>query len=84
MGIEGAVRLGLRKQLEAIEDPAQREQLFQAAVRETYDRGTAISMASDVAIDGVSDPADTRAWIVRGVKSVPPRHGERRRFLDTW
>ena len=85
MGVEGAVRLGLRKQLEAIEDAAAREQMFQAAVRHQYDRGKAISMASYVEIDAVIDPAETRAWILRGLKSAPPpARGERRRFIDTW
>jgi acetyl-CoA carboxylase carboxyltransferase component len=85
MGIEGAVRLGMKKQLDAIEDPAQREQMFQAAVQGAYDRGKAISIASYLEIDGVIDPAETRAWILRGWKSVPPpSRSERRRFIDTW
>ncbi|HEX6838431.1 MAG TPA: carboxyl transferase domain-containing protein, partial [Polyangia bacterium] len=84
MGIEGAVRLGLKKQLEAIEDPAERERMFQTAVQWAYDRGKALSMASYLEIDGVIDPAETRAWIVRGCKSVPPARADRRRFVDTW
>lgn len=88
MGVEGAVKLGLRKQLDAIEDPAAREQMFQAAVQHVYDRGKAVSMASYLEIDGVIDPAETRAWIVRGLKSVPAAAtgsaGARRRFIDTW
>jgi acetyl-CoA carboxylase carboxyltransferase component len=85
MGIEGAVRLGLRKELAAIEDPAGREQLFEAAVAQTYERGKAVSMASYLEIDGVIDPAQTRGWILRGLKSVPkPVPAGRRRFIDTW
>lgn len=86
MGIEGAVRLGMRKQLEAVQDPKEREQMFEAAVAHAYERGRAINMASVLEIDGVIDPADTRSWLLRGLKSVPKtRAGDRkRRFIDTW
>jgi acetyl-CoA carboxylase carboxyltransferase component len=85
MGLEGAVRLGMRKQLEAIADPAEREQAFQAMVAASYERGKAINMASLVEIDAVIDPAETRAWIVRGLRSAPPRPGAaRRRVVDAW
>ena len=84
MGIEGAVRLGLRKELAAIEDPAEREQFFDAAVAHQYSKGKAISMASYLEIDGVIDPAETRSWIVRGLKSVPKVPRTARRFIDTW
>ena len=57
--------------------------MIQAAVAYAYERGKAISMASYLELDGVIDPADTRAWLVRGMKSVlPPEQG--RRFIDTW
>jgi acetyl-CoA carboxylase carboxyltransferase component len=84
MGIEGAIRLAMRKQLDAITDPTQREQAFQTMVDAAYERGKAISMASYLELDGVIDPADTRAWILRGLKSVPPPRTDRRRFIDTW
>jgi acetyl-CoA carboxylase carboxyltransferase component len=83
MGIEGAVRLGMKKHLDAIEDPERRAQAFQAAVDDAYERGKAISMASYVEIDGVIDPADTRAWILRGLKSVSTL-APRKAFVDTW
>jgi acetyl-CoA carboxylase carboxyltransferase component len=84
MGIEGAVRLGLRKQLEALPDDAAREQLVQQAVAHQSERGKAISMASYLEIDAVIDPADTRAWIARGLQSMPPAPTRERRFIDTW
>src|SRR5262249_1214251 len=85
LGIEGAVRRGMRRQLEAIADPAAREQAVQAAVAEAHARGKAISMASYLEIDAVIDPAETRAWIVRGLRSVAAPTGPReRRFIDTW
>jgi acetyl-CoA carboxylase carboxyltransferase component len=85
MNLEGAVRLSMRRELEAIEDPALREQRFQAMVAVAYERGKAINMASLLEIDAVIDPAETRAWILRGLRSVPPPSGTgRRRFVDTW
>jgi acetyl-CoA carboxylase carboxyltransferase component len=83
MGIEGAVKLALKKQFEALETAEEREQMFQMAVAYAYDRGKALSMASFLEIDGVIDPAETRNWIVRGLKSVPPL-GPRKPFIDTW
>ncbi len=84
MGIEGAVRLSLRKQLEALPDDAARDQLVQQAVAAQSERGKAISMASYVELDGVIDPADTRTWIMRGLKSMPIPDKRERRFIDTW
>jgi acetyl-CoA carboxylase carboxyltransferase component len=63
MGLEGAVRLGMRRELAAIEDPQERSQAFDAAVAAAYERGQGISMASYFEIDDVIDPADTRRWI---------------------
>ncbi|MFT3769159.1 MAG: carboxyl transferase domain-containing protein [Minicystis sp.] len=83
MGLEGAVKLALKKQLAAIESPEAREEMIQMAVAYAFERGKAISMASYLEIDGVIDPADTRTWILRGLKSVPPL-GPRRPFIDTW
>jgi len=86
MNLEGAVRLAMRRELEAIEDPALREQAFQATVAEAYQRGKAINMASLLEMDAVIDPAETRAWISRGWKSVPrePREPRARRVVDCW
>ncbi len=68
MGLEGAVRLGMRRELEAIEDPAERERAFDAAVAAAYERGKGISMASYFEIDDVIDPADTRRWVGNPVR----------------
>ncbi len=83
MGIEGALKLALKKQLAAIESAEDREQMFQMAVNYAYDRGKAISMASYLEIDAVIDPSETRPWILRALKSVPPL-GPRKAFIDTW
>ena len=86
MGLEGAVRLGYRKELEAETDPEAQKALFDQLVARSYERGKAISVAQALEIDAVIDPMESREWIVRGLKSVAPRErtGERRRFIDTW
>jgi acetyl-CoA carboxylase carboxyltransferase component len=85
MNLEGAVRLAMKKELAAIEDPAAREQTFQSMVAFAYDRGKAINMASLLELDAVIDPAETRNWIVRGLKSSPERRtSEPRRVVDAW
>jgi acetyl-CoA carboxylase carboxyltransferase component len=63
MGLEGAVKLGFRKELEAIEDLQARDAMFRQMVALAYERGKAINMAEHFEIDAVIDPADTRAWI---------------------
>ncbi len=87
MGLEGAVRLAMKRQLDAIADEAERDALFQSLVAQAYERGKAINMAAQLEIDAVIDPADTRAWILRGLTSMKPATtaGEpRRRFIDPW
>ena len=87
MGLEGAVRLGYRKELEAVEDPAQRKALFDKMVAESYRQGKAINMASFLEIDAVIDPESSRHWILRGLRAVPPalpREGKKRPCIDTW
>jgi len=87
MGLEGAVRLGYRKELEAIEDPVQRTETFNRMVAESYQKGKAINMASFLEIDDVIDPFETRHWVMRGLRSTPPaapRNGKKRPCIDTW
>jgi acetyl-CoA carboxylase carboxyltransferase component len=87
MGLEGAVRLGYRKELEAEPDAAARQALFEKLVGRMYEVGKALSVASVVEIDAVIDPAETRAWLVRALKAcpVPPRpKGKKRPFVDVW
>jgi acetyl-CoA carboxylase carboxyltransferase component len=87
MGLEGAVRLGYRKELEAVADPQQRKVLFEKMVATAYEQGKAINMASFLEIDDVIDPVESRVWIMRGLRSVPPttpRSGKKRPFVDTW
>jgi acetyl-CoA carboxylase carboxyltransferase component len=87
MGLEGAVRLGYRRELEAISDPQERQTRFEAMVDAAYRQGKAINMASYMEIDDVIDPMETRHWIIQGLRSVPaliPQEGRRRPFVDTW
>ncbi|WP_206430518.1 carboxyl transferase domain-containing protein [Sphingomonas sp. ABOLG] len=82
MGLEGAVRLGYRKELEAIEDAEAREARYQELVAHSYERGKAVSVAQFLEIDAVIDPADTRTWLLRGLASTPARRSGR--YIDTW
>ena len=87
MGLEGAVRLGFKKELDAAKDPKEQKALFDSLVKMAYDHGKAINMASFLEIDDVIDPKDTRRWIMRGARSLPPvapRTGKKRPNIDTW
>jgi acetyl-CoA carboxylase carboxyltransferase component len=86
MGLEGAVRLGYRKELEAETDPVARQALFDKLLGRMYQVGKATSVAEVLEINAVIDPADTRAWVLRGLSScpVPPVTGRRRRMVDVW
>ncbi|PKQ01435.1 MAG: hypothetical protein CVT73_23440, partial [Alphaproteobacteria bacterium HGW-Alphaproteobacteria-12] len=85
MGLEGAVRLGYRREMEAIEDPEERDAFYRKMVDRYYENGKATNMASFLEIDAVIDPAETRHWIVRGLKSLPSMEAKpSRAFIDTW
>ena len=83
MGLEGAVRLGYRKELAAAAEGPERDALYDKLVAAQYERGKAIHMASMLEIDAVIDPAETRHWLVRGLASSKLR-GERTSPIDTW
>lgn len=87
MGLEGAVRLGFAKELAAQPDETARQALFDKLVAKAYDNGKALNMASYLEIDAVIDPADSRAWLLRGLNAAPRsprRDGKKRPFIDTW
>jgi len=84
MGLEGAVRLGYRRELEAETDPAKQQALFEKLLGNLYAVGKAINVAAMLEIDAVIDPADTRRWILQGLKTCRTRHRPRRRFIDAW
>jgi len=88
MGLEGAVRLGMRRELEAIEDTQERERAFAATVEAAYERGKGLNMASYGEIDDVIDPAESRRWIATlfgdGAAHWSRRAGKKRAFVDAW
>lgn len=86
MGLEGAVRAGFKKELEAVKDPQEREGLYEKLVALAYERGKAMNMASYLEIDAVIDPAETRKWITAGLKAVPVERSDKtgHDFVDTW
>ncbi len=87
MGLEGAVKLGYRNELAAIEDPVERQETFDRMVAASYERGKALSQALGPALDDVIDPADTRRWILAGLSSLPPtppRTDKKLRWIDAW
>jgi acetyl-CoA carboxylase carboxyltransferase component len=86
MGLEGAVKAGYKKELEAISNPEEREALYNKLVAHSYERGKAINTAAHLEIDAVIDPADTRKWIMEGLKSVPAEQTREagHTFVDPW
>ncbi len=85
MGLEGAVRLGYRKELEAVAEGAERDALFQQLLARQYANGEAMHMAATLEIDAVIDPGETRGWVVRGLRSAPVvERAEPARMIDAW
>ncbi|MDP9913700.1 acetyl/propionyl-CoA carboxylase alpha subunit [Variovorax boronicumulans] len=84
MGLEGAVRLGFRKELAAVPEGAERDALFKQLVAQQYANGEAIHMAQTLEIDAVIDPADTRTWLVRGLASATRPAEAVSAYVDTW
>ncbi len=88
MGLEGAVRLGMRRELDAIEDEEERERVFQATVAAAYERGRGLNMAAYGEIDDVIDPADSRRWIATLFEQSSgrwwERAGKKRPNVDAW
>ncbi|BEP51032.1 MULTISPECIES: carboxyl transferase domain-containing protein [Variovorax] len=84
MGLEGAVRLGYRKELAAAAEGAERDALFKTLVAQQYANGEAIHMAQTLEIDAVIDPAETRTWLVRGLASAGRSAQTASPYVDTW
>ncbi len=88
MGLEGAVRLGMRRELDAIEDEQERDRVFQATVAAAYERGRGLNMAAYGEIDDVIDPADSRRWIATLFDETSgrwwERPGKKRPYVDSW
>ncbi len=95
MGLEGAVRLGFRKDLDAEVDPEARQALYERLVASAYRNGKALNAATHFEIDDVIDPAQTRGRILAALRSaggIPGgdlpvwrrREGKKRPCVDSW
>ena len=91
MGLEGAVRLGFRRELDRIDDREERVAAFDAMVARAYEHGKAVHVAEHFEIDDVIDPAVTRRRFVHALDAAgaggaggAARSGGRRPFVDTW
>ncbi|HEY7294708.1 MAG TPA: carboxyl transferase domain-containing protein [Dehalococcoidia bacterium] len=87
MGIEGAVKLGFRAELEAIADPAERKQRYDEMVARAYNGAKALNNASHFGIDDAIDPADSRFWLaglLRSFRPAPRPAGKKRPAIDAW
>jgi acetyl/propionyl-CoA carboxylase alpha subunit/acetyl-CoA carboxylase carboxyltransferase component len=87
MNIEGAVKLGFRKELASIADPEARRAEFERRTRAAYDEAKAVNAVMGGGIDDVIDPAETRTWLVNGLRRlppVPPRIKKKYPYIDPW
>jgi acetyl-CoA carboxylase carboxyltransferase component len=88
MGLEGAVRLGMRRELDTVADADERERLFETFVGIAYERGRGLNMAAYGEIDDVIDPADSQRWIgmLFDEHATPwwKRDAKARPFVDAW
>lgn len=87
MNIEGAVKLGYRKELAAIKDPEERRSEFERRIALAYDNARAVNAAAGGGVDDVIDPAETRDWIARSLRRLPPpppRVGKKYPYIDPW
>ena len=87
MGLEGAVKLGYKKELEAAEGLKEKQALYRRLVASAYEKGKAINAAPFLEIDEVIDPADTRKWIMKGLAICQQRRGDRgsrKRYVDAF
>jgi acetyl-CoA carboxylase carboxyltransferase component len=83
MGLEGAVELGYRKELDAAPAGAERDAVRERLVEAQYAKGKALNMAATLEIDAVIDPAETRRWLADVLASAKPAQPSGR-FIDPW
>ena len=87
MGLEGAVKAGFRRELDAVKDPQEKQALYNRLLADLYERGKAVNVASRLEIDAVIDPADTRSWLLRGLAYAASRTDQsekRHPMVDPW
>ena len=83
MGLEGAIKLGYKKELEAIDDLKMREQRYHELVAIAYEKGKAINAAETLEFDEVIDPVDTRKRILSALSCFSPKITATR-YIDSW
>lgn len=69
MGLEGAIKLGFKKELDSIEDPEERQAMFDKLVAQQYQQGKAIEVASVLELDAVIYANDTRQVLLNALAS---------------
>ena len=84
MGLEGAVELGYRKELDAAAAGAEREALARRLVAAQYAKGKALNMAATLEIDAVIDPAETPSAGWRSMLESAQAAEPGGRFIDPW
>jgi acetyl-CoA carboxylase carboxyltransferase component len=87
MGLEGAVKLGFRRELDAIADPTEREERIASMVEHAHEHAKALNAATLFELDDVIDPADTRRVVsstLAATTADPEAAGPRRSPVDAW
>lgn len=86
MGLEGAVKLGFKKELEAANSPQERQALYDKLVQGAYRKGKAVNAATVMEFDEVIDPKDSRKWILQALESIPSKTSliSKSRYIDSW
>lgn len=84
MNLEGAVRLGFKKELEAVPEGDERHALYEKLLQKAYQQGQAVNAAAVMEIDDVIDPKNTRTWIIKGLNSLPETGLASGRYIDSW
>ncbi len=87
MGIEGAVKLGYRNELAAIEDSKERLETYKKMVDDAYEGAKALNYSSYFGIDDTIDPAESRHWLINCLKSIRRKtktDGKIRPSIDAW
>ena len=85
MGLEGAVKLGFKKELNAIQNETERQILYDQLVAQEYQKGKAINAAETFEFDEVIDPVTTRKRIAtaRGCFNLNTTNPSSS-FIDSW
>jgi acetyl-CoA carboxylase carboxyltransferase component len=86
MGLEGAVKLGFRRELDSIADESERAERLKEMVAHAHEHAKALNAATLFELDDVVDPAETRQLIAATLSAASSRTrpADRRRLVDTW